>query len=648
MPVRTELKVYVGLCVALALVAAMGFVAYRSIGALRHAAQMESRTFEVLYRLAELQAASSDLDAGRRGYLLTGQEQYLTPYRAALPRIAAAFNAVEPLLADTAELKRRLMAVAPLMRRREVLFEESIALKQRQPQEIARQETITIQLKEAHDEIRATLGAIADEERRLLREHVAEADESGSWALSVIVGVNVGAVLLLGLAALIVQRDLVARRRAEDALQRAYHDLGLQHETRASELGQAIDQVRQEIQRRADVEASLRDTERRTRSILSTVVDGVITISETGQVLSFNPAAERIFGYRQDEVLGRNVNMLMPEPYAAEHDAYIHNYVHTGVKKIIGIGREVEGRHKDGSVFPVDLAVSETKLDHERIFTGVVRDITERRRAQEALRRSHRDLEHALKALQARTDEAQAMAQQLWQTAKLATVGELAASIAHELNNPLATVSLRVESLLAQAPADDPKRRLLEIVEQEVERMGLLVSNLLQFSRRGQDQVSSVNVHDELDKAVDLIRHQLRQRKIEVVRHYAPGLPFVFADRQKIRQVLLNLFTNANDAMTEGGTLTLSTGLEVAPDGRKAVKVEVRDTGHGIAPEHLKRVMEPFFTTKEEGKGTGLGLAICRRIVLEHHGTMEIDSTAGQGTTVRIVLPVSNGQPKDI
>jgi two-component system, LuxR family, sensor kinase FixL len=648
MPVRTELKIYIGLCVALALVAAMGVVGYQSIARLREAAQLESHTFEVLYHIADVQAASNDLEIGRRGYLLTGQEQFLTPYRTGLPRLKSGLDELRRAVADNAEQHKRALALVPLMRQREQLLEESIALKHLQPAESVRQDAITVQLKEAHDQVRSLLTKMTEQERRLLDQRVAQADESGSWALNVIIGVNVGAVLLLGLAAFIIQRDLIARRRAAEALQHAYDDLGLQHQSRASELGHAIDQVRQEIQRRADAEASLRDTERRTSSILSTVVDGVITINEAGQVLSFNPAAERIFGYRHEEVLGKNVNMLMPAPYAAEHDAYIQNYTRTGVKKIIGIGREVEGRRQDGTVFPVDLAVSETKLDHERIFTGVVRDITERRRAQEALRRSHRDLEHALKALQARTDEAQSMAQQLWQAAKLATVGELAASIAHELNNPLATVSLRVEGLLAQTPGDDPKRRLLEIIEQEVERMGLLVSNLLQFSRRGQDQVSSVNVHDELDKAVELIQHQLRQRKIEVVRLYARGLPFVFADRQKIRQVLLNLFTNANDAMKHGGTLTLRTGTEVDGDGRKAVRVEVGDTGHGIAPENLKRVMEPFFTTKEEGKGTGLGLAICRRIVQEHHGTLEIDSKPGQGTTVRIVLPVSNGRPQEI
>jgi PAS domain S-box-containing protein len=641
MPVRTELKIYIGLCVALALVAAMGVVGYRSITQLREAAQLESHTFAVLYRIADLQAVSNDLEIGRRGYLLTGQDHFLTPYRIGLPRLKEGLAELHRAVADNPEQQQRVAALVPLMRQREQLLEESIELKQLQPQDNPRQDTITMRLKEAHDEVRSLLAAMTQVERRLLDERVAEADESGSWALNVIIGVNVGAVLLLGLAAWIIQRDLVARRRAEDALQRAYRDLGIQLEARGSELDHAIDQVRQELRRRADAEAALRDTERRTSSILSTVVDGVITINEAGLVQSFNPAAERIFGYRQDEVLGRNVSMLMPPPYAAEHDDYIRNYARTGVKKIIGIGREVQGRRKDGSVFPVDLAVSETKLNQERIFTGVVRDITERKRAQEAL-------QQAMRELQTRTDEAQAMTQQLWQTAKLATVGELAASIAHELNNPLATVSLRTESLLAQSPPDDPKRRLLEIIEQEVERMGLLVSNLLQFSRRGQDQVSSVNVHDELDKAVELIQHQLKQRKIEVVRQYASGLPFVFADRQKIRQVLLNLFTNANDAMAQGGSLTLRTGIEVIQGGRKAIRVEVNDTGHGIPPENLKRVMEPFFTTKEEGKGTGLGLAICRRIVQEHHGSMEIDSTQGQGTTVRLVLPVSNGQRRDI
>jgi signal transduction histidine kinase len=235
------------------------------------------------------------------------------------------------------------------------------------------------------------------------------------------------------------------------------------------------------------------------------------------------------------------------------------------------------------------------------------------------------------------------MSQQLWQAAKLASVGELAASIAHELNNPLATVRLRLESVLARTPPDDPRRRALEIVEQETKRMAELVANLLQFSRRGNGHVSTVNVCEELRKAVELVYHHLRKRLITVLWELAAQMPSIYADRQKLRQVFLNILTNAADAMPEGGTLTVRTAPSTLGESKPAVRIDFTDTGHGITIENLNRIMEPFFTTKEEGKGTGLGLAICRRVVQEHHGTLDIRSEVGKGTTVQMVLPVSNG-----
>ncbi len=373
----------------------------------------------------------------------------------------------------------------------------------------------------------------------------------------------------------------------------------------------------------------------RMRALLEAAVDGIISIDKRGIIQTINPAAERLFGHSAAEVTGRNVSMFMPSPYREEHDDYIAAYLATGKKKIIGIGREVVGLRKDGSTFPMDLSVAEARLEGEPIFLGVVRDITDRKRSEEALQSSNRNLEKALA-------EMKGMTQQLWQAAKLASVGELAAGIAHELNNPLATVSLRVESVLARTPPDDPRRRALEVIEQESKRMADLVANLLQFSRRGREEVSTVDLRQELAKAVELVHHHLRKRLITVVQELAPDTPNIYADRQKLRQVFLNLLTNAGDAMAQGGTLTLRTAPITVDAETPAVNIEVSDTGGGIPPDQLAKVMDPFFTTKEEGHGTGLGLAICRRIVQEHQGLIELLSEVGKGTTVRITLPVQN------
>jgi PAS domain S-box-containing protein len=390
-------------------------------------------------------------------------------------------------------------------------------------------------------------------------------------------------------------------------------------------------------------EDALRESEARVHAILATAVDGVIVIDEHGVIETYNPGAERLFGYTAAEAIGQNVSLLMPAPYRREHDAYIASYLHTGQKRIIGIGREVEGQRKDGTTFPAELAVSEAWLGERRVFVGIVRDVSERKRAEQALQQTNRHLEQTLEALQARGEEVRATSQQLWHAAKLATLGELAASIAHELNNPLAIISLRVESLQGQMPADDPKQRALQVIEQEVERMGNLVANLLQFSRRGQHQVSTLDVRDELSTTLELVRYHLRHHRIEVVQEIAQELPLIHADRQQLRQVFLNLLTNASDAMAQGGKLTIRIKPDQMEGGRRAVVIEFADTGVGIPKEHLPRVTEPFFTTKEEGKGTGLGLAICRRIMQEHRGNMYIASEVGKGTVVRLALAVADG-----
>jgi signal transduction histidine kinase len=264
------------------------------------------------------------------------------------------------------------------------------------------------------------------------------------------------------------------------------------------------------------------------------------------------------------------------------------------------------------------------------------------RKRTEALQIEVAERKAAEAALQSKNEELNIVLQQLWQAAKLATMGELASSIAHELNNPLATVSLRIESLTAQTPQDDPRRRELEIIGQEVERMGNLITNLLQFSRRSQQQISTVDVPEEIEKTFELMEYHLRKNNVKVIREFAPDVPFIHADRQQLRQLFLNLFTNAGDAMLQGGTLTVRV---MARPEAKRVYVEIADTGIGIPPEILPKVMEAFFTTKPEGKGTGLGLAICRSVAQKHHGTFDIVSEGipGKGTRVCITLPFSNG-----
>jgi PAS domain S-box-containing protein len=383
------------------------------------------------------------------------------------------------------------------------------------------------------------------------------------------------------------------------------------------------------------------------RLVVESTPNAIVMVNAEGNIVLVNPQTEKFFGYRREELVGRPVEILVPERFRTEHSGYCTSFFAIPSARPMGAGRDLYGRRKDGSEFPVEVGLSPIQSSEGLLVLSVIVDITERKRAEVALRQSHEELEKLVGELRAKDEEVRTATQQLWQAAKLASVGELAASIAHELNNPLATVSLRIESVLARTPVDDPRRRALEIIEQEAKRMGELVANLLQFSRRGAEQISRVDVRQELARAVELIHYHLRNRLITVTQEFAADTPTIYADQQKLRQVFLNLFTNASDAMPQGGTLTLRTAPTALPNGMPAVLIEVADTGVGIPAENLERIREPFFTTKEEGKGTGLGLAICRRVVQEHHGTIEIAGEVGQGTTVRIVLPVKSGSNVD-
>jgi|GEM_PF-796514 len=391
---------------------------------------------------------------------------------------------------------------------------------------------------------------------------------------------------------------------------------------------------------------ALLESKERQRTIVETSPLAVIVTDPEGNVKLWNNAAEATFGWSANEVVGKPNPIVPPDRY--DEVRQVRRQIMDG-KSFVGV--ETERLRKDGSRIAVSYSATALcdAAGRKTDILAIVADITERKRAEAAL--------------QAKNEELNAVTQQLWQTAKLATMGELASSIAHELNNPLATVSLRIESLTEQTSQDDLRRRELEIIGQEVERMGNLVANLLQFSRRGRKQISTVDIREEIEKTIELIHYHFRKNNIRVVREFAAEVPGILADRQQLRQLFLNLFTNAGDAMPKGGTLTIrikrsevrdqGAGANLTPDprpptsdpkGKAFVVIEIADTGIGIPPEILPKVMEPFYSTKPEGKGTGLGLAICRRIAQEHGGTLDITSEGipGKGTKVRITLSSMN------
>jgi PAS domain S-box-containing protein len=318
---------------------------------------------------------------------------------------------------------------------------------------------------------------------------------------------------------------------------------------------------------------------------------------------------------------------------------------HDQIRQVLDNGRPFKSNHFE-RIFPdrtrriFKFHVRRIEWDGQPACLLTLWDVTEQEEAQAQLSEELAQRRQAETALAARNEEIKSMTQQLWQASKMVTMGELAASVAHEINNPLAILSLRVESLETQLPDTFLGKKDVEIMGIEIERMASLVSNLLQFSRSGQRHLSSLNVREELDNTLELVHSYLVHRHIEVREETTPSTPLVIADRQQMRQLFLNLITNASDAMPEGGTLKVD--IHPRPDGSQ-VMIELQDTGVGIDPRDLPRVVEPFFTTKPEGKGTGLGLAICRRIVEEHQGSFQVTSPGkDQGVTVRMSLPCSH------
>jgi PAS domain S-box-containing protein len=360
--------------------------------------------------------------------------------------------------------------------------------------------------------------------------------------------------------------------------------------------------------------------EARLKAVVDTAVDGVILIDAVGVVLMFNPACERLFGYRAEDVVGANVKMLMPAPFRDEHDAYIRNYRESGQRRVIGIGREVVGQRKDGTTFPIDLSIGEANQDGEAIFVGMIHDLTERKRTEE----------------------------QLVQAQKMEAVGQLSGGIAHDFNN-LLTVIIGNADTLSEALATRPDlQHLAEDIARAGEHGAELTQRLLAFSRRQTLKSANIDCNKLIKTILILLQRTLREN-VEIVASLDPHLRIVSADSAQLESALLNLSLNAQDAMPDGGRLTITTSntlldepdrhRHAEPPPGEYVIISVADNGNGM-PSHVReRVFEPFFTTKDVGRGSGLGLSMVYGFVKQSNGHVSIESEPALGTTVRLYLP---------
>ena len=350
----------------------------------------------------------------------------------------------------------------------------------------------------------------------------------------------------------------------------------------------------------------LQDNEARLRSIVESAVDGIIVIDARGRIEAFNSGAEHLFGYAAAEVIGSNVNLLMPSPYHEEHDGYLRRYLDTGVARIIGMGRDVTALRRDGRTLPVRLSVGELTIGGERKFTGIIHDLTTRMQMEEQLR----------------------------EQAALVRLGEMAAVIAHEVKNPLAAVRGAIQVIGRRLPADSRDASVMTDIIARIDTLNQLVNDLLLFARPPKPRPLAVDVSALLAATAALLGQDAAHRDVRV--EISGGAPPVLADAELMKIVFLNLLINGAQAMRGQGAIT----LEVTPVGNMC-RVVVADAGPGIAPEVRDKLFTPFVTTKS--RGTGLGLATVKRLVEAHHGRIDVACPPGGGTTVTLHLPLAAG-----
>lgn len=370
--------------------------------------------------------------------------------------------------------------------------------------------------------------------------------------------------------------------------------------------------------------ASLQTREAHLQSILDTVPDATVVIETDGTVTSFNKAAMRQFGYQPEEVIGQNVRMLMPSPYREQHDGYIDRYLTTGEKRIIGVDRVVVGRRKDGSTFPMTLAVGETRIADKRYFTGFIRDLTERQESAAQL---------------------EAAQGELARLARLNELGEMASTLAHELNQPLASIANYVQGCAVMLDRVDEeyavrmRGALLEAAKQAL-RAGDIIRHLREFVTRGDTERRPEDMRKLVEEAGALALMGSRERGVRAHFEFGSGDNLVVVDRVQIQQVLTNLMRNAVEAMKDSETkeLTITTR-----EDHDRLFVTVADTGTGISDEVAARLFQPFVTTK--AGGMGVGLSISQRIIGSHGGEISVSRNEGGGATFAFSLPIVKEMP---
>ncbi|MHB8519475.1 MAG: sensor histidine kinase [Limisphaerales bacterium] len=630
-----EKKLIGGLAFAWLLLGISSYFSYLNGRHLIETSRAVTHSYAVIARQQELLARLTEAESGHFAYLIAGDEAFLKPYSAATNRIHGLVAELRELARDDFHELQPLQELQRLIATRLELIRERVETRKSQGFGPAAGLVRRQEGKAVMDRIRQIITAMTEGERRLLRERETASTNRARQTILFDVGFGVFSVALLTGISFLLFRENVRRRHSEGSLRQARDELEARVQERTATLAATNDALQVQIVKHKQSEQSLRDSEERLRAVVNTAVEGIITIDEGGLIESINAAGEKMFGYRTAELAGQNVRQLMPSPYREEHDRHIAQYLQTGQAKIIGSGREVVGRRRDGTVFPMDLSVGHVRLAGRRLFTGIVRDITARKHAEEQLAEMARTLAEKNKELEtivyvASHDLRSPLVNIQGFSKELARACEqVRATLANPGARPGATPDWR--ALLAE---DVPEA--IAYIQAGVSKMDLLLSGFLRFSRLGRAalKIKRLNLNTMLAAIRRVMEFQIQQAGAVVL---IEPLPDCLGDATQIDQVFSNLLDNALKYLDPArpGRITVSGRVE---NGRSAYAVQ--DNGIGIAPEHQGKIFEIFHRLNPStGEGEGLGLTIAQRILERQNGKIRVESIPGQGSTFFVSLP---------
>jgi len=366
-------------------------------------------------------------------------------------------------------------------------------------------------------------------------------------------------------------------------------------------------------------QAELQLSQDTARAVLESASEGIILIDTTGRIMLVNTAAERMFGHSRAELLGKPLEILLPERIRRDHVGHRTGYFAEPRIRPMGIGLDLSGRRRDGTEFPVEISLSHVKSVEGGIAIAFITDITERKRVEMQLQRQR---------------------EVLYQNEKLAALGTMAAGIAHEMNNPLGIITTRIEVMLLDAEQQQLPPQVLEdlqVLHRASQRVARIAASLRSFARHAPGDRIRLDLNTVVDESLQLMQKPLAADNVQIVTSLDRGLAPILGDATTLHQVLMNLLTNAREAMPTGGQVRIETGPAERPGW---VRLLVADTGPGIPAEEVSKIFDPFFTTKRTG--TGLGLSVTYGIIQEHGGTVDVQSRPGTGTTFILSFPTTS------